>query len=324
MDAGSLLRKYFWVAVAAPLAIAAYFQAAGATALFGTALGPTTSRLASQPPAFRPAPKPPVKKNGQAILARNPFDSVTGPLVEKPGDDASAAPAALTDPLNAPSCDGVKVHGTTQANNPRWSFAIVQGPGEAHGTLRRIGDEVADKKIVYIGFNPQKYSPAVWLSSGTDLCQSLLFNKRAMSPGPSAASPPHGRRRRVVRRHGPPSLPNSIAKKIQRLGPTEFNVDRRAVDTILSEHTRLLHGVRVMPSEKNGKVLGVRVFNVHPGTLLGKLGFRNGDRIDSVNGFSLSNPEKALEAYARLRTASNVTVDISRGGKSQSIEFHIR
>jgi general secretion pathway protein C len=321
MDA--LLRKYFWVAIGALLALAAYFQAAGATALAGSAMEPKTSLLASAPPPLVPAPKPPVPKSGQPILARNPFDSVTGPLLTKPADDASTAPPAVTDPLNAPPCQGVEVHGTTQANNPRWSLAIVQGPGEEHGLLRRIGDEVANKEIVYIGFNPRKYSPAVWLHDDSGLCQSLLFTKKATTPSATPKpNPPAHHRGRPHR--GARKLPNMIAAKIQRLGPTEFNVDRSAVDTILSEHTSLMRGVRVMPVERKGKVLGVRVFNVQPDTLLGTLGLKNGDRIDSINGFPLSNPEKALQAYARLRTASNITVNISRGGKPQSIEFHIR
>lgn len=323
MNAGSLLKKYFWVATGALLAVAAYFQASGAMALIGTAIVPKRTLLAGAPAPAMSAPKPRAPKSGQAILARNPFDSVTGPLIAKPGDDASTAPPRITDPLDAPACQGVEVHGTTQAKNPRWSLAIVQGPGEQQGKLRRIGDTVADKEIVYIGFNPHKYSPAVWLSDDGGLCQSVLFTKKAMTP--SARSRPRHRRRRVRRRRRMSlPVPSQIAKKIQRISPTEFNVGRSAVDMILAEHTRLMNGVRVAPSEKNGKVVGVRVFNVPSNSLLGKLGFHNGDQINTVNGYSLSNPEKALEAYAHLRTASNITVNISRGGKPQSIEFHIR
>lgn len=328
MEPRRLLQKYFWAMIAALLAVGAYFQAAGVTALIGTAMAPQKATGPSPAPVSIP-PHTPGVKSGTPILARNPFDSVTGPLTEQPATPGSAQTprAGLDDPLNVPPCQGVQVHGTTQAKDPRWSLAIVQGPGEAHGKLRRIGDQVANKEIVYIGFNPERYSPAVWLSDDTGICQSVLFDKKSLQPGHGAHAVhqvKHRRPHRPRRRRGPPPLPSKIASKIQRLGPTEFNVDRSAVDAIMAQQAQLMRSVRVMPDQKGGKVVGIRVLNVRPNTLLGKLGFKNGDSIQSINGFQLSSPEKALQAYARLRTASNIAVKVTRRGKPVSIEFHLR
>ena len=57
---------------------------------------------------------------------------------------------------------------------------------------------------------------------------------------------------------------------------------------------------------------------------LGLLGLENGDRIDKVNGFELGTPERALEAYARLRTASHLRVELVRRGRAMTIDYHIR
>jgi general secretion pathway protein C len=69
--------------------------------------------------------------------------------------------------------------------------------------------------------------------------------------------------------------------------------------------------------------VGLRVLNVAPGTLLDKLGIHNGDRVERLNGFSLASPEKALEAYAHLRTARRIVVQVRRGGKPLALDYEV-
>jgi general secretion pathway protein C len=38
----------------------------------------------------------------------------------------------------------------------------------------------------------------------------------------------------------------------------------------------------------------------------------------------MASPEKALEAYARLRTASNLNVKVNRRGQPMSIDYRIK
>jgi general secretion pathway protein C len=81
--------------------------------------------------------------------------------------------------------------------------------------------------------------------------------------------------------------------------------------------------VRVVPEQRDGKVLGIRLFGIRPGTLLSALGLKSGDRIESINGFDIGDPEKALQAYARLRTASHLRVHVNRGGSPLDIDLNI-
>ncbi|HKO52608.1 MAG TPA: hypothetical protein VJV79_33100, partial [Polyangiaceae bacterium] len=75
-----LLKKYFLVVVLAFVALAAYFQAAGATQLIGAAYSAPVASAAS--PRVIPASAPATRERPTAdmIISRNPFDSVTGPL----------------------------------------------------------------------------------------------------------------------------------------------------------------------------------------------------------------------------------------------------
>ncbi len=324
-----LLKKYFSGVVLALIAMAAYFQAAGATQLVGSAL--TLEEGLPPPPALKPARSDQNRGHQSAdpILTRNAFDSVTGPIDPDPPvitPEVESGPAPITDPLAAPRCDGTQVMIVTESDDPTWSVAAVQGPGEPHPTMRRVGDPVGDKKVAYIGFNPREASPAVWFEGSSAICQVLLFGEepQAQAPQPQKPSEPSEPKKRRSRRRGASPLPKEMRDKIKRVSDTEFHIDRSVVDKILEDQAELMKSARIVPEKKDGKVVGIRMFGVRPDTLLGTLGFQNGDRLETINGFNMASPEKALQAYARLRTANNLNVKISRRGKPMSIDFRIK
>jgi general secretion pathway protein C len=329
----ALLKRYFPAVVLALIALAAYFQASGASHLLGAAFTADSAAFAAQN-AARPATTSgagaargasPRDKSAEPILARNAFDSVTGPLTGETIQLAKPVAAVdLSDPLSAPGCDGMRVAIITESPDPEWSLVALQAPGDPAPKLRRVGDEVSGKKIAFIGYNPRKSSPAVWITGDSSLCQALLFAVQPVVPPPAAApaapvaagpTPPSG---------GPSPVPADIASKIQKVSDNEFNVDRAVVDKILENQADLMRSARIVPEQKDGKVVGIRLFGIRPDTLLGTLGFQNGDRLESINGFNMASPEKALEAYARLRTASNLNVKINRRGQTQSIDYRIK
>jgi general secretion pathway protein C len=328
----SLFKKYFVVVVVVLLGLVAYFQAAGASQLVGAAfVAPSASvlsPLSRVTPLFGPTTSE--RKSAEPIIERNPFDSVTGNLTPKPEVVSPAAtPSApdLSDPLGAPGCDGVQALIITESTDPNWSVAALQGSGEPRPRMRRVGDEVSGKQVAFIGFNPREQSPSVWLATGGNLCQVLLFRR---GPAPAAAAPAAAvapvasAAAAAVGRGGPPAVPGDIASKIQKISDTEFQVDRAVVDKILENQAELMRSARIVPETKDGKVVGIRMFGIRPDTLLGTLGMQNGDRLESINGFNMASPEKALEAYARLRTANNLNVKVNRRGQPLSIDYRIK
>jgi general secretion pathway protein C len=314
------------------LALVAFFQARGATQLLSSALSLDARALVAPPPPSAPDPDEAERlrrmnepKSAEPILARNPFDSVTGPLNAQPIEELQPSKPDLSDPLSAPVCDGVRAAIISESTDPQWSLAALQGPGEPAPKLRRVGDDMGGKQVTFIGFNPRKNSPSVWLLSGASLCQALLFAEpqavaqaaaQAAAPAPAPdMGPPTG---------GPTTVPADIASKIQKVSDSEFNVDRSVVDKILENQAELMRSARIVPEQKDGKVVGIRLFGIRPDTLLGTLGLQNGDRLEAINGFTMASPEKALEAYARLRTASNLNVKLTRRGSPATIDYRIK
>jgi general secretion pathway protein C len=318
------VRRAWPLVVVVLVASAAYFQAAGLSMLAGTALAPSAMVMPRGAPADTAAETASEESaSGQPILLRNPFDSQTGPLGVESRREGEVAPPKVTDPLAAPKCEDLRVDSTTESSDPMWSMAVLQGKGEKHGRLRRVGQLVSGKTVAYIGYNRREKSPAVWLMSEGTLCQALLFDEAKrpkVQPKPKRAAP-----KRPVRknRRGPPSLPKNIGSKIRKVSANEYQVDRSAVDVIVRDATKLMRGVAVRPMTEGGRVTGLRVARVTPTSLLGSLGLRNGDVLKSINGFPIVSPDKALAAYARLRTANQIRIELLRGGKPTTVEISI-
>jgi general secretion pathway protein C len=345
MGVERLARRSFGFVVAALLGLAIYFQAAGAVELVAA------KALATPPPSAglldgkgrrvprRPSIPKPATINGDDILSRNPFDSVTGPLDRTPIDlnvpepSAGKATLDLSNPLGAPECADVVLNIVSESPDPEWSLAQLKGPGDTEAATRRVGDEVGKLKVAYIGFNSLKASPAVWLLTEDHVCQALLFSEKNAAapeaPAPAAAAPPpedDAARSRRNRRSASnaPAVPSEIADKIQKVSETEFNVDRSVIDNVLENQAQLMRSARIVPEQKDGKTVGIRLFGIRQDTLLGTLGMQNGDRLEKINGYDMASPEKALEAYARLRTATSLTVQLTRRGKPLTIEYQIK
>lgn len=330
MSFDALLKRYSVLMLLGLVAVAAYFQAAGTMRLFGAAIQPTSAGPAAAV-VVRNSVTATRARKADAILGRNAFDSITGPLNATNLTIPSAGPPSVdtSSPLSAAACEGVRVLIVTESADPAWSVAALQGPGETTPKMRRVGDSVAGKQIAYIGFNPETASPAVWMTGGGSLCQSPLF---AVQPAVVASSPAAAVASAAgptavgsdATRRGPPKIDPAIASKIQKISDTEFHLDRSVVDKILGDQSALMKAARIVPDIQNGQTIGVRLYGIRPDTLLGALGIQNGDRLETINGFNMASPEKALEAYARLRSASGLKVQVNRRGQPVTIDYKIQ
>ncbi|WP_434044765.1 MULTISPECIES: type II secretion system protein GspC [Sorangium] len=327
MGIDAILKRYFPWVLGVLIALAAYFQASGMGQLVASSVAvdappPPPPRPPARPGAFGSTASADHATNAGPILSRNPFDSVTGPLDGKPVELPNIQQEmANKDPYADPSCDGARVLLITQAEDPEWSFAAMSG-SDGKAILRRQGDEIAGQTVYYVGWD------RVWLTSGSARCQAIVGGNNAgarasASPAPATAPPPTASTAKATARGGK-KVPPEIASKIQRVSETEFNVERSAVDAILENQGELMRSARIVPEKEGDKVVGIRMFGIRPDSLLGTLGLENGDRLSSINGFEMSDPQKALEAYARLRTADRLTVTINRKGKPMNIDFNIK
>ena len=119
------------------------------------------------------------------------------------------------------------------------------------------------------------------------------------------------------------SATRSSTDGIEKISDTKYNIQRSLVDKVLANQGSLMKSARVIPHEENGRVVGVKLYGIRRTSLLGRLGVRNGDMLRTINGFDMTSPDTALEAYSRLRTADKLTLAVKRQNKETTIEYNI-
>jgi len=309
------IKRFFPAILCGFIALAAYFQASGIAQLLASAV------VESDEPARSPATVPvsgvlqPTRKSGDAILARNPFDSATGPLdgrampIPEAPEEEPVVEGEASD--EDPACGFGRVVLISASEDPAWSFAsITDDQGESK--LRRIGDPVGSHTIQAMAWD------RVWLTEKGSRCQMRLGSKETSAPKRMSGTV---RRKKPRKRRSSRALSPELAAKITKISDDEYNIERSLVDDLLQDQAQLMRSARIVPS-KNGS--GIKLYGIRGGSLLDHIGLTNGDALESINGFDMSDPQKALEAYGRLRTAGELTVKYERNGKSMSTTFHIQ
>lgn len=319
------------------LLLSAMLTARGTTQLVASAVLPVSvdKQAAARRPRATQGEAPPLSPVdiGRAVLSRNIFDSQTGSMdwdmpvvaIDDGKPDAGTDPA-VADPNGEPApCGGnLRLVATTVVpRRPELSFASISTGVEGKSMLYRQGMSVEGHEVV--GIREQR----VFLRpSGRPLCQTAMF-----VPPPSAAPPPPPPVAAAPAPAGeerpPPAPKSSISEEelnagITQVSDTNYQVSRTLLDKVLSAQSELMRAARVIPYEENGRVVGVKVYGIRRAALLGKLGIQNGDVLRTINGFDLSSPDSALEAYTKLRSMDQFSIAMIRRGQPRTMEYQVK
>ncbi|WP_437762383.1 type II secretion system protein GspC [Sorangium sp. So ce281] len=323
MNPDAFVKRRFAFILGGLVAVSAYFQASGVSQLIAhqiTRDGETSAPLVTDPveaPLSEEDPPP----SAAPILERNPFDSTTGPLVPPPSA-APAGPADLSqlDPYLAPPCDTGRVVLIAMSEDPEWSFAAFEGEG-GHTALGRRGGEIGGRKVEDIAWD------RVWMTStsGGARCQMQLGKKGGeggkKEPEPQAAAPAPPRA--TYRPSSRSDVPPEIASRMQRVSDTEIDIDRSAAEKIFAQPELVTQTSAAVPEMRDNKVIGLKMM-VKPGSVLESFGVQSGDIVRSVNGIDLTDPQKAMLAYSRMRSDKSLSVVVERDGRPTRLRVNIR
>ena len=321
-------RRFSIAIILATLALCAFFLAQGTTRVLASEL------LSTDQPRSRPTPRPtptgrpsfPRKRDPVIILRRNIFDSARGDLTAEPLPEvelgADGQPLAEWDPSQPPpKCSNkLRLVGSVMSpTDPEWSFAAIAGTSDGKTMLYREGSVVDSSRVLAV------YPSSVVVSSSSGACQLLMFEEEEAGVGKRPVSKPTVRapptRATDPRNAG---LSNEeLDDGIEKLTDTKFNIQRSLVDKVLANQGSLMKTARVIPHDEDGRVVGVKLYGIRRNSLLGRLGIRNGDMLRTINGFSMTSPDTALEAYSRLRSADKLTLAVKRQNREMTIEYNI-
>lgn len=315
------LIKYFWIFNIVVVAAVAYLLAAGVGEIAVTQIEGLLPKVETAKKTAKTKLRPTLNRStavptGDAILLRNIFDSITGPVsryseVESPEDELTE-PTVNADGLPIVPCTlgNIRIISTVASrDDAEWSFATVDSGG---GNIRmyRMGDELAGRTVSGVTW---RY---MFLRGNADECYVDMF------PDPNAPAPIPQKSEASA---GPvPPPPAGADSRIQKISDTEAVVERSLINELLANPANFVKSVRVRPQREGGKVVGYKLRRFQANSPLAALGAQKGDVIQAVNGVDLTSMDKALGAFQSLRSANDLKFSITRAGKPMDINVSIR
>jgi general secretion pathway protein C len=304
-----LLKKYFWVVNLVVIGICAGFagRAAGHI-LEGAYLAGDDVKA----PQRRSAPQPVTKlhdKSGDLVVSRDIFCSGCVPPkpVEAAADAApsnewtkSALQLELVSTMVCPSDDNYSMAVIRDMSTKEKDPEMYRRGSTIIGTSASVYRVTARRVYILDGRKPEYLE-----LDGT--APAAVAQKAAPVAQPAALNPELG----------------DIDKGVNCSG-NACTVDRSLVEKLLSNTTMLATAARFVPSIKDGKPNGFKLYAIRPQSIFGKIGLQNGDTIKAINGSEMTTPDAALGLYTKLRSASHLSVQVERRGETVTLDYSIR
>jgi len=246
----------------------------------------TTTELPPPPPeaVAPPGPPPDTTLASYAIIAER--DVFNPPGVEHAS--AGEGPAELR-------LWGVAFEG-------REARAVIVDASTGRQELYRVGDRVGGGRIAAIDWDRVTLEHA-----GRTAALEL------QPPNPAARAPA--------------PVPTTVVaggERIRRTSENAFVVDRRELAGAVDNMSGLLTELRAVSEVRDGRPAGFRLFRIREGSLFARLGLRDGDVVQRVNGSAIDQPTALLGFLERLHTQPRVALDIVRADTPRTLVYDLR
>ncbi|MGV3623356.1 MAG: hypothetical protein ACO1OB_21230 [Archangium sp.] len=86
----------------------------------------------------------------------------------------------------------------------------------------------------------------------------------------------------------------------------------------------LLRTARIVPTMRDGRAEGLKLYGIRPNTLPTLVGLANGDTVKTVNGVSVGSPDQAMEVFRRLRSEKKFTIAFERRGEPKVLTIVVK
>ncbi len=112
---------------------------------------------------------------------------------------------------------------------------------------------------------------------------------------------------------------------ITKTGEYSWEVDQSVIASAMGNIDSLISQVRATPHKgSDGEIDGFRLSAIRRGSLLQKLGIKNGDVIHGVNGTPLTSATGAMGAFQAMQTEAQFSFDVTRRNQKNTFEYSIR
>ncbi len=211
------------------------------------------------------------------------------------GAEPGAVPGASGTPIPSPKVGDLVLKGIIRYPDGTFEGAFFDKHSKKT-LIVRVGDTVGKYKIVAI--QPDQVVVRI---NGKEEAFTLFREKRRKRnegglPGVPAAAP----------NEGTPAAGHVVLSKNE-------------VHAALSDMATFLRQVRIVPYIENGKPQGFQLLDIVPGSIVSKVGLKNGDVVERVNGKAIHSPEDAMKLFSTLESGKGVSLTVKRKGELATI-----
>jgi general secretion pathway protein C len=113
---------------------------------------------------------------------------------------------------------------------------------------------------------------------------------------------------------------------VTAVSETDYQIKASVLEKSLTNLNQILQTARAVPyiERETGKFRGFLVQTIEPDSPFAALGIKQGDVLTGVNDIVLDNPGKGLEAFQRLRNATEVKLDVIRNGSKKTMSYTLK
>lgn len=288
--------------------------------------------LADAEAADRPQPRPHAilaRQLAERVLARNIFDSQTGPLsweakAEPPPAPAEPPPTVAASAAPPPNCPASLrlVASMVNAQHPERSLAALRKDGKTH--LLAPGGRLDD--LTLFALRPAR---AYLAAADGALCTLPVFLAASERPPsePKLPATPPARAADKDKDAKPKAKSKVLFSKeeldhgVVPLGRGGYAIARQLVLRALADPGAAAAGAQFRPVEHDGQVVGMELRAVRSGSPLKYMGLQSGDVVRSLNGADLTTPVGLLSALRAVRESDSVSISITRDNAPQTIQY---
>ncbi|HUK55433.1 MAG TPA: type II secretion system protein GspC [Nitrospiria bacterium] len=294
------MRKYLWTLNVLFLLGFSYFVADLVSLFIGRQLDLPSRSPVAEWAATTEAQVKPTTEVYSSIIDRNIFGIKPAAAIASP---AETAPQEVQLPPLRLRLVGTVVGG------PEESFAVIEDLGTKEQSLYHIEDIVgSDAKLIEVSRDEVTFlrgKVRETLAVEMEDTPGQAVPGRTSSNQPNSATPP------VTPRPAGPQ--------------NSWVLDKQEVASALENLPQLLTKARVVPDlGPNGQSDGFRIVSISPSSFYERIGLRNGDVIQQINGIEVKDPQTFMQVFTQLKDETNITMDLMRNNQKESFTYEIR
>ena len=311
----TFLGSWLGLAVVAAYAFAAVVSAILMSFMMKSAVKPPV-RSASAGPAVQlnMGRQPNYRDIRKAIMDRNIFNSEGKFPEESTGENREGEGGVAVFDLNAPcqrSSVNIELLGTIYMGDSTQSSATVKEQGYPEADVYRVGDAIIGNEEVIVAAIERK--KLILNNKGVKECLELAGDKLPVANDGFPATPTAA-----------PDMGGASDPGAAGCGGT-VQLDGPYVESELGTgFAKIINAARMVPNTTDNQVNGFKIFSINQGTILGRIGFQNGDVITQVNDTSLKLPEQGFALYQALQDEREIRINLLRGSAPCTINVRIK